>query len=199
MDNMITDAIMWKYKPDIALSNGFRFCQPLAIASHQKEVAITKEFLWNMLPVDSDAKRGLITGEQLWDWLEQELENAFAKKPEKRFGGWFVRFSGMEVNFTIGKDKGKRLNWVKVGGFPIDLKKKYAIVACEREGDPDDMLCRIENVKNTEMLGSNLHSIIEEYLKANSPVAPLLEKRASATDQPHTLLTQLRGYSYEFS
>jgi S-sulfosulfanyl-L-cysteine sulfohydrolase len=199
MDNMITDAIMWKYKPDVALSNGFRFCQPLAIPSHQKEVAITKEFLWSMLPVDSDARRGLVTGKQLWDWLEKELENAFAKKPEKRFGGWFVRFSGMEVNFTIGKESGKRLNWVNIGDAPIDMKKEYTIVACEREGDPDDMLCRIEEVKNPQMLGSNLHAIIEEYLKENSPVAPVLGKRATATDEPQTLLTQLRGYSYEFS
>ncbi|HET6721549.1 MAG TPA: metallophosphoesterase, partial [Chitinophagaceae bacterium] len=29
MDNFITDALMWKFKPDIALSNGFRFCPPL--------------------------------------------------------------------------------------------------------------------------------------------------------------------------
>jgi S-sulfosulfanyl-L-cysteine sulfohydrolase len=199
MDNMITDAIMWKFKPDIALSNGFRFCQPLAVDPGQKETPITKEFLWNMLPVDSEAKSGTITGEQLWDWLEKELENAFAKKPEKRFGGWFVRFSGMEVNFTISNDSGRRLNWVKVGGTSIDKKKKYTIVACEREGDPEDMLCRIENVKNPERLGSNLHNVIEEYLKANSPIAPVLDKRATATDEPQTLLTQLQGYSYEFS
>lgn len=199
MDNMLTDAIMWKYKPDVALSNGFRFCQPLALSPHQKEVAITKEFLWNMLPVDSEARRGLVTGKQLWDWLEKELENAFAKKPERRFGGWFVRFSGMEVNFTIGEEPGKRLNWVKIGGAPIDMNKEYSMVACEREGDPVDMLCRIEDVKKPERLGSNLHAIIEEYLKANSPVAPVLSRRSTATDEPQTLLTQLRGYSYEFS
>lgn len=199
MDNLITDAIMWKYKPDVALSNGFRFCQPLAIPPHQKEVAITKDFLWNMLPVDSEARRGLVSGRQLWNWLEKELENAFAKKPDKRFGGWFVRFSGMEVNFTIGNEPGKRLNWVKISGSPIDMKREYFIVACEREGDPPDMLCRIEDVKKPERLGSNLHTIMEEYLKANSPVAPVLGKRATATDEPQTLLTQLRGYSYEFS
>lgn len=199
MDNMITDAIMWKYQPDIALSNGFRFCQPLAVYPHQKQTPITKEFLWNMLPVNSEAKKGFITGWQLRDWLEKELENAFARKPEKRFGGWFIRFSGMEVNFTIGNDFNKRLNWVKVGGQPLDLDKEYSIIACEREGDPDDMLCRIEHVKRTKLLGTNLHTIIEDYLKVHSPVAPKQENRATATDEPHTLLTQLRGYSYEFS
>ena len=58
MDNLITDAVMWKFKPDIALSNGFRFCQPLAVPENKNQVAITNEFLWNMLPVDSTAKTG---------------------------------------------------------------------------------------------------------------------------------------------
>jgi 2',3'-cyclic-nucleotide 2'-phosphodiesterase (5'-nucleotidase family) len=198
MDNLLTDAIQWKFKPDIALSNGFRFCQPLAIDATKGEAAITKEFLWNMLPVDSEAKTGMVTGQQIWDWLEKELQNAFAKEPTKRFGGWFVRFAGMQVNFTIGNEDGKRLNWVKVGGESLDLEKEYSIVACEREGDPDDTLCRIEHVKNPKRLGIPMHQVIEAYLAANSPVAPKLEKRATATDEPDTLLTQLRGTTYEF-
>ncbi len=199
MDNLITDAIKWKFKPDVALSNGFRFCQPLSEVDKKTGlINITREFLWNMLPVNSNAKSGLVTGKQLWDWLERELQNAFAKDPSKRFGGWFVRFSGMEVNFTTGNELGKRLNWVKIGGQPLDLQKEYSIVACEREGDPDDTLCRVEKVKNPTLSAFNLHDIIEEYLKIHSPVAPKLEKRATATDEPDTLLTQLRGYDYEF-
>ncbi len=198
MDNLITDAVLWKFKPDIALSNGFRFCQPLAVNPARGSAAITKDFLWNMLPVDAEAKTGWVTGKQLRNWLEKELQNAFAKNPAKRFGGWFVRFAGMEVNFTIGNDYGKRVNWVKVKGEPLDLEKEYSIVACEREGDPDDTLCRIEHVKNPKRLGKLLHDVIEEYLAANSPVAPKLEGRATATDQPPTLLTQLQGTTYEF-
>ncbi len=198
MDNLITDAIMWKFKPDIALSNGFRFCQPLAVNKKNGVASITKEFLWNMLPVNSEAKTAIVTGQQIHDWLEKELENAFAKDPSKRFGGWFVRFKGMEVNFTIGNDFGKRLNWVKVGNAPLDLNKEYSIIACEREGDPNDTLCRLEHVKNPAMLSMLLHEVITEYLMVNSPVSPSLEKRATATDAADTLLTQLRGTSYEF-
>ncbi|HNU14243.1 MAG TPA: 5'-nucleotidase C-terminal domain-containing protein [Chitinophagaceae bacterium] len=198
MDNLITDAIHWKFKTDIALSNGFRFCQPLAIDPKKGKADITKEFLWNMLPVDSEAKTGMVTGKQLWDWLEKELQNAFAKDPSKRFGGWFVRFAGMEVNFTIGNEFGKRVNWVKIKGETLDLSKEYSIVACEREGDPDDTLCRIEKVKNPKKLGVLMHKVIEEYLATHSPVSPKLEMRATATDQPHTLLTQLQGTTYEF-
>jgi S-sulfosulfanyl-L-cysteine sulfohydrolase len=198
MDNLITDAVMWKFKPDIALSNGFRFCQPLAVPENKNQVAITNEFLWNMLPVDSTAKTGEVTGLQILDWLEKELENAFATDPSKRFGGWFVRFAGMEVNCTIGKPKGQRVNWVKIKGQALDQNKLYRIVACEREGDPNDTLCRIEKVKNPVATSISLHQVITEYLKNNAPVAPKLEGRTIATDQSSNLLTQLQGTTYEF-
>lgn len=198
MDNLITDAIRWKFNPDIALSNGFRFCQPLAVDPKKSSTDITREFLWNMLPVDSEAKTGKVTGSQLLEWLEKELQNAFAKDPSKRFGGWFVRFSGMEVNFTVGNEFGKRVNWVKVNGSPLEENKSYSVVACEREGDPDDTLCRIEKVKDPKKLGANLHQVIEEYLAVHSPISPKLENRSTATDQPSTLLTQLQGTTYEF-
>ena len=198
MDNLITDAVRWKFKPDIALSNGFRFCQPLAIDPTKKSTPITNEFLWNMLPVDNEAKTGKVTGRQLWDWLEKELQNAFANDPSKRFGGWFVRFSGMEVNCTVGNELGKRVNSVRVNGEPIQLEKLYSIVACEREGDPDDTLCRIEKVIAPTKLGTNLHQVIEEYLAVHSPVSPVLQNRVTATDQPSTLLTQLQGTIYQF-
>ena len=198
MDNFITDAIMWKFKPDIALSNGFRFCPPLVPDAKTGEANITMDFLWNMLPVNSEAKRGTITGKQLWDWMEKELQNAFAKDPAKRFGGWVVRFKGMKVNFTIGNENGKRVNSIMIGDAPIDMQKEYTFVACERDGDPDTTICRVDNVKTPTRLGFTLHSVIEEYLKTNSPIAPTLEGRCIATDAPNTLLTQLMGVGYEF-
>jgi hypothetical protein len=43
-----------------------------------------------------------------------------------------------------------------------------------------------------------MHQALEEYLAKFSPVEPKLEGRATATDAPATLLTQLSGYNYEF-
>lgn len=198
MDNFITDALMWKFKPDIALSNGFRFCPPLVPDAKTGIADITKDYLWNMLPVDSEAKLGMATGKQLWDWMEKELENAFAKDPAKRFGGWVIRFKGMEVNFTISKQMGNRVNWIKINGTPIDHLKEYKFVACEREGDPDTTLCRVDGVKTPTKSGLTLHEVIEEYLKKFSPIAPVIEGRCTATDAPQNLLTQLSGVGYEF-
>ena len=198
MDNLITDAIKWKFKPDIALSNGFRFCQPLAVDPKTGLATITKEFLWNMLPVNSEAKTAMVTGKQILDWLEKELQNAFAKDPSKRFGGWFVRYNGLQVNYTIGNEFGKRVNSVKVGNETLDLNKEYSIVACEREGDPEETLCRMEHVKEPKKLTIAMHDVIIEYLKLHSPVEPKLEGRATATDENQYLLTQLKGTTYEF-
>jgi len=198
MDNFITDAIMWKFKPDIALSNGFRFCPPLVPDPETGIADITSDFLWSMLPVNSEAKLGMATGRQLWDWMEHELENAFSKNPENRFGGWVIRFNGMEVNFTIEKDNGKRVNWIKINKHPIDLSTQYSFIACEREGDPDTTLCRMEGIKKPAKLGITLHAVIEEYLKEFSPIAPKIEGRCTATDAAPGLLTQLSGIGYEF-
>ena len=197
MDNFITDALMWKFKPDIALSNGFRFCPPLIPDPKTGDADITKDYLWSMLPVDSEAKIGMATGKQLWDWMEKELENAFAKDPANRFGGWVIRFNGMKVNFTINKHPGRRVNRINVKGKPIDLTKDYQFVACEREGDPDTTLCRVDGVK-TKRAGFTLHEVIEEYLKVFSPIAPRIEGRCIATDAPQELLTQLMNVGYEF-
>ena len=198
LDNLITDALKWKLNPDIALSNGFRFCQPLSTPNKDGLIPITREFLSNMLPVNGETKSGVVSGKQIMEWAEKELQNAFATDPSKRFGGWFVRYSGMEMNFTTKNQFGNRVNWIKVGGKPLDLEKEYTIVACERDGDPNDTLCRFEKVKNPTNRKIMLHDLMEEYLKVHSPIAPKLEKRATATDEPDTLLTQLRGYDYEF-
>lgn len=198
MDNMITDALMWKLKPDIALSNGFRFCPPLVPDKEKGYAEITNDFLWSMLPVDSNARQASVTGKQIWNWMEKELHNVFASDPAKRFGGWVIRFKGMEVNFTMHKELGERVNSIRVKGKSIDLEKSYTIVACEREGDPEEVLCRIENVSGAHNVDGTLHEIMREYLAKFSPVAPKVEGRITATDAPSTLLSQLEGYDYDF-
>lgn len=198
MDNLITDALMWKLKPDIALSNGFRFCPPLVPDDGKGYADITNDYLWSMLPVNSNARMATVTGQQLWDWLEKELNNVFATDPAKRFGGWMVRFKGMDVNFTIHREVGKRLNSVRINGKPLQRALTYSIAACEREGDPGDMLCRMDHVKNARNPGMTMHDIMRDYLAEFSLVSPRVEGRITATDAPGDILSQLEGYDYAF-
>jgi hypothetical protein len=52
-------------------------------------------------------------------------------------------------------------------------------------------------VKQPKVLDTTLPKVIEEYLAIHSLISPKLKGRATATDAPSTLLTQLIGVGYE--
>jgi 2',3'-cyclic-nucleotide 2'-phosphodiesterase (5'-nucleotidase family) len=199
IDTMILDAINWQLpEMDIVLSNGFRFCPPRVTPDHTGNIPITNGFIFDMLPVDSTIRTGIVTGKQIFDWLEKELHNVFAKDASKRFGGWVIKFKGMEVSFKAFEDLGKRVQDVKVKGLALDQNATYSICACERDGDPADMLCRIKNVADAKNTSYTLHQVMKAYLKTNSPVTPKLPLRAKILDAPQTMLSQVYGVPYEF-
>jgi 2',3'-cyclic-nucleotide 2'-phosphodiesterase (5'-nucleotidase family) len=199
IDTMILNALNWKFPDiDINLSNGFRFCPPKTTPDQTGNIPITSGFIYDMLPVDSAVRTAKVTGKQLKNWLEKELNNVFAQDASKRFGGWVVKFKGMEVTFNAFNEMGNRVQSIKVKNEPIDPDKLYSILACERDGDPVDMLCRMKGVIDAKNTTATLHKVMIEYLKQNSPVTPTPQKNAIILDAPETLLTQVTGVDYVF-
>jgi hypothetical protein len=62
-----------------------------------------------------------------------------------------------------------------------------------------DMLCRIRNVKDAQNTPYTLHSVMKDYLVANSPVTPKPPLAARILDAPPTLLSQVSGVDYQFT
>jgi len=199
INTMVLDALQWQMKDiDIKLSNGFRFCPPRTTPDATGNIPITNGYIFDMLPVDSIFRTGKVTGKQLKDWLEKELNNVFAKEVSERFGGWVIKFKGMQVEFNAFGEKGKRVQKAMVGNAPLDPEKNYKICACERDGDPADMLCRIKGVANAKNTLYTLHGVMRDYLIKNSPVTPTLPMAAKILDAPQTLLTLVTGVNYQF-
>jgi sulfur-oxidizing protein SoxB len=198
IDTLILDALAWKVPTDIVLSNGFRFCPPRSTPNADGLIPITEGFLFDMLPVDATVRSARVTGADLLKWLEKELNNVFAQDASKRFGGWVVKFKGMEVEFNAFGDEGKRVRRVTVGGQPLDTARSYSVSACEREGDPQTMLCRIPSVTDGQNLPYTLHAVLKEYLAEHSPVSPVPTGSAKILDASPNLLTQVSGVAYEF-
>ena len=199
IDTLILNALHWQIKDiDIILSNGFRFCPPRTTPDHTGNIPITEGFLYDMLPVDSTVRTAKVTGKQLKEWLEKELNNVFAENAAERFGGWLIKFKGMEVSFNAFGEKGKRVQDITIAGAVLDMNKVYSICACEREGDPADMLCRIKGVTDPKNTKNSLHSVLKAYLAANSPVTPTPPMAARILDAPQTILSQVRGVDYQF-
>ncbi len=80
----------------------------------------------------------------------------------------------------------------------MELEKSYVLCACERDGDPEDMLCRMKGVKEAKNTAYTLHSMMKEYLAQFSPVTPVLRHDAKILDGPQTLLSQVTGVDYTF-
>ena len=75
---------MWKVKPDVVLSNVFRFCPPNTTSDSTVNIPIKQGYLFDMLPVNSTVRTGKVTGQQLLNWLEKELNDVFAKDASDR-------------------------------------------------------------------------------------------------------------------
>ncbi len=199
IDTMVLNALAWQMPElDIVLSNGFRFCPPNSTPDQTGNIPITNGYIYDMLPVDSNIKTGEVSGKQIIEWLEKELNNVFAKDASKRFGGWVIKFQGMKVEFKAYEAMGKRVQKVEIKGMPINESTMYKIGACERDGDPIDMVCRIKGVTNPKTNAFTLHQIMRDYLAKNSPVTPTLPLNAKVLDAPQTLLTQVYGVDYQF-
>ena len=140
LDNVLADAIREAGGTEIGLSNGFRFGTPLLPGP------VREADLWNLFPIVNQLKTGKVSGRQLRAFWEQELENVFAKDPEKRFGGWLPRPSGMTLRFRADAPKGQRLPPWRWAASRWRTTRLYTVTACEREGDAPDMVCRIPGV-----------------------------------------------------
>ncbi|WP_187263002.1 bifunctional metallophosphatase/5'-nucleotidase [Pontibacter beigongshangensis] len=197
MDNMITDALRWKTGADVAISNGFRFSTPI-VPDATGRAPITYGDIWNMLPVNEQVKTGKATGQQIQDWMEQELHNVFAEKPLERFGGWVIRFSGMEMTFHAKAPKGQRVQSIEIGGKPLEPTRVYTMAACLRSGEPDDMLCRMPGAEDPQVKDYTVHDVMTEYLAKQGTVAPVVDGRAKALDLPSPVLSQVPNVAYVF-
>lgn len=197
MDNLITDALLWKTGVDFATSNGFRFGVPI-LPDETGKKAITKGDLWRMLPVDENMKTGTVTGSQIKEWLEKEIENVFSEDYEKRFGGWLVRFSGMTLKFDSSKANGNRISEITIQGRPLEPEREYRMASCNRTGEPLSTMCRMKSAKDVTIQSYSLHDAVEEYLKSHGTVSPKIDGRSVATDLGPQSYSEMKEVGYRF-
>jgi sulfur-oxidizing protein SoxB len=93
---------------------------------------------------------------------------------------------------------GKRIVSVEIGDRPLDVNAVYGVMACERDGDPLDVVCRMTKVANVKRTDYTLQQIMREYIGANSPLTPTPPRNCVALDTTQELLTQVTGVDYQF-
>ncbi len=95
MDNFLLDAIADAAGTEIAFSNGWRYGAPVPKGE------ITVNDLWNIIPTNPPVSLVEMTGAELWEMMEENLERTFSRDPYKQMGGFVKRCRGLNVYFKI--------------------------------------------------------------------------------------------------
>ena len=185
LDLVLSDALREATGTEIALSNGFRFATP------KLPGPIRESDLWDWYPITTRLKVGKVTGRQLRAFWEREAEHVFSSDPEHLFGGWLPRPSGMTVRLAAHAPAGRRVREIRVGGELLEDDREYTLVACEREGDVPDKLCRIPHVKEPRVLDLDAHEAVRRYLSKHSPISAPVGLRVVAEDLPLAVRSQV--------
>lgn len=133
MDNFLLDAIAEAAGTEIAFSNGWRYGAPIPPGP------VTINDLWNIIPSNPPVSVVDLTGRELWDMLEQNLESTFAADPYAQRGGYLKRCRGLTVYIKIENPLGARVRQIFVGDDPVDVDAIYPVAFVTAQGIPKDI------------------------------------------------------------
>jgi 2',3'-cyclic-nucleotide 2'-phosphodiesterase (5'-nucleotidase family) len=128
MDNLLLQAIQRHTGAELAFSNGWRYGAPIPRGP------VTVGDLWQIIPVNPPVSVCDITGREVWDMMEMNLERTFARDPYRQMGGYVKRCMGLNLYFKVENPEGKRVNRLFINGKPFDPEKTYRACYVTRQG-----------------------------------------------------------------
>ena len=131
MDNLLLQSMLDYSSAQVSFSNGWRYGAPIPKGN------ITVNDLWNIIPVNPFLSVTKITGQELWDMMEENLERTFGVDPYEQMGGFVKRAMGINLYFKIENPVGQRIQRFFVQGKLIDLEKNYNAVFVTSQGIPE--------------------------------------------------------------
>lgn len=130
MDDVLLDAIAAAAEVEIAFSNGWRYGAPVAPGP------VTLNDLYNIIPMNPPVSRVDLTGAEIRQLLEDNLESTFAADPYAQMGGYIKRCRGLTVFAKLENPKGERVDRLLVGDEPVDPERVYPCAFVTTQGVP---------------------------------------------------------------
>ena len=131
MDNLLLQALIDVSGAELAFSNGWRYGAPVLPGP------ITMNDLWNIVPTNPPVSLCEITGAELWEMMEENLERTFSRDPYRQMGGYVKRCLGLNIYFKVENPNGKRIQEFFVGGRRLDRSKTYTACFVTAQGVPE--------------------------------------------------------------
>ena len=128
MDNFLLQSILEVSGVEIVFSNGWRYGAPIIPGP------VTLNDLYNIIPMDPPIGMVELTGEELVEMLEENLERTFAADPYEQMGGYIKRGLGLTVYLKIENPSGQRIQQVFVGNELLDSSRTYHAAFVTEQG-----------------------------------------------------------------
>ena len=118
-DNLLLQSILVATNAQVAFANGWRYGAPIPSGP------ITVEAISNLAPMDPEISLVELSGAELWDMLEENLERTFSREPFGQMGGYVKRCAGMRTYIKVENPKGSRVQKIFVGQDELERAKVY--------------------------------------------------------------------------
>jgi 2',3'-cyclic-nucleotide 2'-phosphodiesterase (5'-nucleotidase family) len=132
MDNFLLQALIHASGAELAFSNGWRYGAPV------RKGFVKVEDLWNIIPTNPPVSVCSITGGELLQMMEENLEATFSRDPFSQMGGYVKRCLGLNIYFKIENPKGRRIEDFYVGGQKLERSKNYNACFVTTQGIPEE-------------------------------------------------------------
>ncbi|WP_114570594.1 bifunctional metallophosphatase/5'-nucleotidase [Exiguobacterium flavidum] len=169
MDRLITDSYLHATGADVTFSHGWRYGVPVLPGT------LTTGDLYNIIPTNPKLFQMELEGRDILRALENNLEQIFSADAFEQKGGYVLRSSNLSMAFKPYNPAGARIQFLEIGGSPIDLKKRYTVA-----GGGEQVLKKFQ--EDRHVLGVDAHTAIRNYL-AEHPSGLELD----STKQIHTI------------
>ncbi len=158
MDNFLLQALLESTGAQLAFSNGWRYGAPIIPGN------ITLNDLYNIIPGNPPVSTTEISGEELREMLEENLERTFSCNAYNQMGGYIKRCLGLNVYFKIENPAGFRIQELFVGNEEIQPDKYYTAAFVTMQGVPQ------KYGRNRKNQSERIIDAMRKYLIKNRPI-----------------------------
>lgn len=160
MDDVLLEAITEAAGTSIAFSNGWRYGAPIPAGP------VTVNELWNIIPTNPPVSVVDLTGAEIVDMLEDNLESTFAANPYEQMGGFVKRMRGVLMYFKAENPAGHRVDRLFVDDEPVEKERTYTVAFVTEQGVPKKF------GKNRRKLDATAVDALKGLFKSRGAVAP---------------------------
>lgn len=129
-DDLLTAAIRHVTGAEAAFTNGWRYGVPIPAGP------VTLQAVRNLIPHNPPVSTATLSGAEIWQLLEENLEATFARDPWQQRGGYLKRSAGVTLYAKLENPAGERVQGIEVGGVPLDLQREYHLAYLTAQGIP---------------------------------------------------------------